>query len=68
MADQSESTVLYRKYRPKAFAAGKTVYSQVTSLYPVLQNLAASNTSFLFVLEIQGLNEFFGEYAQIESP
>jgi hypothetical protein len=51
--------------RPKAFASATEVHRMVTALYPDLQAVTEPNEVFETILGIQGLNEFFAEYAQI---
>lgn len=52
--------------RPRAFDSGKSLYPKIRALYPEFAKVAASNNAFQTTLAIQGLNEFFAEYAQIE--
>jgi hypothetical protein len=51
--------------RPHAFAAATEVFKQMRGLYPTLQTLHASQPSSQLALEIMGLNEMVGEYAQV---
>jgi len=50
--------------RPEAFAAGIVVYQRIKSLYPFLNSITRSESTFNVVLNIQALTEFYGEYAQ----
>jgi len=52
--------------RPKTFEAAKALYFKVVALYPLFQQVAASNEAYDLTLGIQGLAEFYAEYAQID--
>ena len=51
--------------RPITFERGKETYFKIQALYPDLENLALGNAAFDIVVEIQGLNETYAEFAQI---
>lgn len=51
--------------RPKTFDAAIPVYRRIEALYPDFNLIMSSHSAFNLVLEIQGLNEFYAEYAQI---
>lgn len=50
--------------RPQAFAQASSLHAEIRALYPQLQGLANRSPSYELVLEILGVNEFLGEYAQ----
>ena len=52
--------------RPRTFEAAKRLYSRIKLLYPEFQQISSSNQAFDIVLSIQGLAEFYAEFAQIE--
>ena len=52
--------------RPRTFEAAVPLSKQITALYSLLEGIQHSNPAFEVVLDIQGLNEFYSEYAQIE--
>jgi hypothetical protein len=51
--------------RPKTFAAATEVYRKIAALYPMFQEVAPNNQAFETVLGIEGLAEFYAEFAQI---
>lgn len=51
--------------RPKTFEAAVPVYHKIEALYPEFNQVMSSHAAFNLVLEIQGLNEFYAEFAQI---
>lgn len=51
--------------RPKAFEAALPVYQRIKGLYGDFFEVASSSAAFSTVMEIQGLNEFYGEFAQV---
>jgi hypothetical protein len=51
--------------RPKTFAAAIGVYKKVEALYPLFHEVASNNQAFDTVLEIEGLAEFYAEFAQV---
>jgi len=51
--------------RPKAFAAATALHSKLIELYPAFSTLSISNPAFEIILNIQGLNEFYAEFAQL---
>ena len=52
--------------RPKTFAAAVPLSQEVTRLYPEFERVQFSNPAFNIILDLQGLNEFYSDYAQIE--
>ena len=52
--------------RPRAFESAIALYEKVKELYPDFNAIAASDVAFDITLEIQGLNEFYAEYAQVD--
>lgn len=50
--------------RPRTFEAAIPLYRQIVALYPEFNKIGSSHAAFDVVLEIQGLNEFYGEFAQ----
>src|SRR5262249_9934481 len=52
--------------RPLTFAAGRIVYDAVAALYPTLDEIERSSSAFETIVEIEGLNEFYREHAQID--
>lgn len=52
--------------RPRTFDAAIPVSRKITALYSQLDRIQQSNPAFDVVLDLQGLNEFYAEYAQIE--
>lgn len=52
--------------RPKTFKAAVPLSQEITALYADLGRVQHANSAFDTVLDIQGLNEFYAEYAQIE--
>jgi len=59
----AESLSLGEGDRPKAFKAARQAYWPLFHLYPQFQSITSKDGNAL-VLEILGLNEFIGEYAQ----
>jgi hypothetical protein len=51
--------------RPRTFDAAIPLQKKIAGLYPEFNSVAASGPVFEVVLSIQGLNEFYGEFAQI---
>jgi len=51
--------------RPKTFEAARPLYFKLTGLYNLMNEVAAADAAFPIVIEIQGLNEFYAEFAQI---
>ncbi len=51
--------------RPKAFAAASALHSRIIALYPEFSTIAIANPAFEIILNIQGLNEFYAEFAQL---
>ena len=52
--------------RPKTFSASIPVSKEITALYADFGTIQHANSAFDIVLDIQGLNEFYSEFAQIE--
>ncbi|MFM8315859.1 MAG: hypothetical protein ACKOA8_16380, partial [Deltaproteobacteria bacterium] len=52
--------------RPKTFKAAVPLSQEITALYGDLGKVQHANSAFDIVLDIQGLNEFYAEFAQIE--
>lgn len=52
--------------RPKTFKAADPLYRKIVTLYKAFSKIQHSNPAFNIILEIQGLNEFYGEFAQID--
>jgi hypothetical protein len=52
--------------RPKTFDAGSRLAKKIRALYPEFDQIAQSHPAFNLVISIQGLNEFYAEYAQIK--
>lgn len=51
--------------RPTTFREAGIVYKSIKDLYPEFNKIMSSHVAFNIVLEIQGLNEFYAEFAQI---
>ena len=54
--------------RPLTFQASTSILEKVTLLYPKFNEIASSSAAFTLSLEIQGLCEFYGDFAQVELP
>lgn len=54
--------------RPKAFSAAISVYKRLKLLYPQFVQLTVKRDEFESILNLQGLAEFYAEFAQIEEP
>ena len=52
--------------RPKTFAAAVPLSKEITALYALFGRVQHANPAFDVILDIQGLNEFYAEFAQIE--
>jgi hypothetical protein len=52
--------------RPKAFEKAIVVVKAIRNLYPQFNRVASSAAGFTLVMELQGLAEFYAEYAQME--
>lgn len=50
--------------RPRTFEAAIPVYRNIVKLYPAFNKIESSHAAFDIIIEIQGLNEFYGEFAQ----
>jgi len=53
--------------RPNAFAEGNKIYSAYYQLSPDFDKVMSSKEAFNMVLELQGLMEFYAEFAQISA-
>ncbi len=51
--------------RPKTYEAAIPLQKKITSLYPVFEKIVSSHAAFNLVYEIRGLNEWYGEFAQV---
>lgn len=51
--------------RPLTFDAAVPLQRLITELYPLMNAITQSDAAFDIILEIQGLNEFYAEFAQI---
>lgn len=52
--------------RPRAFEKAKIVIEDLRRLYPQFDKVSASAAGFTNVLELQGLAEFYAEFAQMD--
>lgn len=52
--------------RPKAFAKAVKVIQQIRTFYPRFDQISSTAVGFANMLELQGLAEFYSEFAQIE--
>lgn len=52
--------------RPLAFKKSIPMLEKLRKLYPQFDQVSATNIGFPIVMEIQGLVEFYAEYAQVE--
>lgn len=52
--------------RPRTFEAGTALYEKLEALYPQFDKILHSNSAFDAVLDLQGLLEFYAEFAQVE--
>ena len=53
--------------RPRTFDAAVPLQRQISELYPLMNAITQSDAAFDIILEIQGLNEFYAEFAQISA-
>lgn len=51
--------------RPKTFAAAIPVIDRVRNLYPMFDQVSSSSAGFSMIMELQGLTEFYAEFAQM---
>ena len=51
--------------RPKTFAAAIPVIDQVRNLYPMFDQISSSSVGFSMIMELQGITEFYAEFAQM---
>jgi hypothetical protein len=51
--------------RPKAFEAAAPVIEKLRDLYPSFEQISSSNEGFNYIIELQGLTEFYAEFSQI---
>jgi hypothetical protein len=54
--------------RPKTFAKAIPVIQLVQALYPMFDKISASEAGFPMIMELQGLTEFYAEFAQMDQP
>lgn len=52
--------------RPLAFKSATTVIANLRNLYPYFDQISATSAGFSMILEIQGLSEFYSEFAQMD--
>lgn len=52
--------------RPKTFEKAIPMVDELKKLYPLFNQVSAVDAAFEMVMELQGLNEFYAEFAQIE--
>lgn len=52
--------------RPRAFEAATALYRKLRTLNPELNDASVSKVALESVLQVQGLNDFYAEYAQVE--
>lgn len=52
--------------RPKAFALSVPLVKSIREMYPMFDAISSSNAGFQVILELQGLTEFYAEFAQME--
>lgn len=53
--------------RPNAYAAGDEVYMKISALYEKFNKVSISQSGFSLIQELVELNEFYANYAQINS-
>ncbi len=53
--------------RPNAYKAGDDVYFKIKTLYDAFNKISLSQSSFSLVQELVELNEFYSNYAQVNS-
>lgn len=51
--------------RPKTFAAAIPVIDSIRNLYPMFDQVSSSSAGFSMIMELQGLTEFYAEFAQM---
>jgi hypothetical protein len=52
--------------RPKTFEKAVPMIRQMRALYPLFDAISTSQAGFPTVLELQGLTEFYAEFAQVD--
>lgn len=52
--------------RPKTFEKAIPVVQKMRALYPMFDDIASSDAGFQMIMELQGLTEFYAEFAQVE--
>lgn len=52
--------------RPKTFAKAIPVIQQVQALYPMFDTISTTEAGFPMIMELQGLTEFYAEFAQMD--
>jgi hypothetical protein len=50
----------------RTFAAAEEVQRKYATLYPLFDQVAGSDAAYLLVLELQGLNEYYAQFARFE--
>jgi len=53
--------------RPNTFAKAIPVIAKVQALYPMFDAISASEAGFPMIMELQGLTEFYAEFAQMDA-
>lgn len=51
--------------RPKTFAKAALVIKIMRSLYPMFDRISATDVGYALVMELQGLTEYYADYAQV---
>ena len=52
--------------RPKTFEKSIPVIRQIRKMYPEFDRISSSQAGFAMIMELQGLTEFYAEFAQVE--
>lgn len=52
--------------RPKTFEKAIPVIQNIREMYPLFDRLSSSDAGFPMILELQGLTEFYAEFAQVD--
>lgn len=52
--------------RPNTFAKAIPVIAQIRTNYPMFDQISSSDAGFQMIMELQGLTEFYAEYAQVD--
>lgn len=53
--------------RPNTFAKAIPVINTLRTLYPLFDHISSSDAGFPMIMELQGLAEFYAEFAQVDS-